>query len=112
MITVLSYFPGQKVTIFLEVVDGYNRVNSITTPKIDGILLPDFSAMIGYPQFMSQIDIGLYVFQFTLPTGAASIGSYLVDASYTYQDGYSNSQLYQVVVNAPYGNFGAVTVGK
>lgn len=111
MITVLQYFPGNKVTLFLEVVDGYGRVNSLTTPQIDGVLFPDFSAAPGYPKFMTQLGIGLYSFQFTLPTGAASVGSYLVEASYTYQDGYVNSQLYQIIVNAPYGNFSTTVIG-
>lgn len=111
MISVLSHFPGNKVTIFLEVVDGYGRVDSITTPQIDGILFPDYSAAPGYPQPMGHVGTGLYTFQFVLPTGAASIGSYLVQASYSYQDGYSNSQLYQVVVTAPYGNFSTTVVG-
>lgn len=111
MITVLSYFPGNKVTIFLEVVDGYGRVDSFTPPKIDGILFPDFSAAPGYPKLMTQLGTGLYYHQFTLPTGAASVGSYLVEASYDYQDGYSNSQLYQIVVSAPYGNFSTTVIG-
>jgi hypothetical protein len=111
MITVLSYFPGNKVTLFLEVVDGYGRVNSITTPQIDGILLPTFTAAPGYPQPMSQLDIGLYYYQFVLPQGASAVGSYLVEASYTYQDGYVNSQLYQIVVLAPFGNFSTTVVG-
>jgi hypothetical protein len=109
MITVLSHFPGQRVTLFLEVVDGYGRVDSLDTPRIDGILMPDFTAIVGYPQNMIRLGVGLYYHQFTLPTGAASIGSYLVEASYNYQDGYVNSQLYQVVVNAPFGQFSAVS---
>lgn len=108
-ITVLSHFPGQKVTLFLEVVDGYGRVDSFDTPRIDGILMPDFTAMTGYPQNMVHIGTGLYYFQFTLPTGAAAIGSYMAEASYNYQDGYVNSQLYQIVVTAPFGNFSAVS---
>jgi hypothetical protein len=108
-ITILPYFPGQKVSIFLEVVDGYGRVDSLTTPKIDGILNPDFTTMAGYPQFMGKVGTGLYVHQFVLPTGASAVGSYLAEASYTYVDGYVNSQLFQIVVNAPFGNFGTVS---
>lgn len=107
-INILQHFPGQRVTLFLEVVDGYGRVDSLTTPKIDGILMPDFAAMIGYPQDMVRIGVGLYYHQFVLPTGAAALGSYLAEASYTYQDGYVNSQLYQVIVTAPFGRFSAV----
>lgn len=109
MITVLSHFPGQRVTLFLEVADGYGRVDSFNTPRIDGILMPDFTAMISYPQNMIRLGVGLYYHQFTLPTGVAAIGSYLVEASYNYQDGYVNSQLYQIVVTAPFGNFSAIS---
>jgi len=105
----LQYFPGQQVTLFLEVVDGYGRVNSFSTPQIDGILMPNFTPLIGYPQPMNQLGKGLYVFQFTLPTGAAAVGSWLAEASYTYQDGYVNSQLYQIVVQAAFGNFGTTS---
>lgn len=108
-IDILQYFPGQRVTLFLEVVDGYGRVDSFSAPQIDGILMPDFNAMIGYPQPMIRLGVGLYYHQFTLPTGAAGVGSFLAEASYNYQDGYVNSQLYQVVVNAAFGNFGVVS---
>lgn len=108
-INILQYFPGQRVTLFLEVVDGYGRVDSLSTPQIDGILMPDFTAMVGYPQNMIRLGTGLYYHQFMLPTGAASVGSFLAEASYNYQDGYVNSQLYQIVVNAAFGNFGVVS---
>ena len=109
MIQNLSYFPGNLVTLFLEVVDGYGRVDSFNPPTIDGIIFPDLSSPPGYPQFMTRLNTGLYSFQFTLPIGAAAIGSYLVEASYTFADGYSNSQLYQISCLAPFGNFSATS---
>jgi hypothetical protein len=55
---------------------------------------------------MTKVETGLYVAQFTLPTGAASIGSYLVDISYTHPTtNIVNTDIYQVIVTAPYGNF-------
>jgi hypothetical protein len=60
---------------------------------------------------MIKLDTGLYYHQFTLPTGAVSVGSYLVDVSYispaTSQE---IKQIYQITVTAPYGNFNA-TIG-
>jgi len=106
---ILSYFPGQKVTLFLEVVDGYGRIDSFTPPTIDGIIFPDLSPAPGFPQLMTHLNTGLYSFNFTLPTGAASVGSYLVEASYNYKDGYVNSQLYQIIVQAAFGNYGATS---
>lgn len=108
----LSYFPGQKATIFLSIVDGYGvRTDSITTPTVDKIIIPDFTLIDGYPQDMIQLDIGLYYYQFTLPTGAVSVGNYLVDVSFTNPDnGNINNQSYQIIVTAPFGNF-STTIG-
>lgn len=106
----LNYYPGQKVTIFLETVDGYGmRIDSLSTPIVDRIFFPDLTLFLGYPQNMIQLDIGLYYHQFTLPLGAISIGSYLIDVSFTNYQGIINTNGYQVIVNAPYGNFSITT---
>jgi len=109
----VTYYPGQKVTIFLETLDGYGvRENVISTPTVNRIIFPNFTLAPGYPQFMMQLDTGLYTFQFVLPTGAAAVGSYLVDVGYNrVSDGYSIIKAYQVVVIAPYGNYSA-TIGN
>lgn len=106
---ILSYFPGQKATIFLETVDGYGtRTDSLTAPTIDRVVFPDLSLAIDFPQLMVKLDNGLYYFQFTLPTNGSSIGSYFVDISFTNPDnGRLNTQGQQIIVNAPFGNFGA-----
>ncbi len=118
---ILSYTPGQKSTIFLEVKnsDGY-RANSLTAPFIsrifaftstDGYTLYDgYLKTDGYNQPFTKVAVGLYFAQLTLPKLAASIGSYLVDASYTSPiDGYVKTQTYQILINAPYGNFSVGT---
>lgn len=109
---VLSYFPGQVATIFLEVTDGYNNIreDSHTTPVVVRIFKPDLTYMDGYIQAMDRLDTGLYRFQFTIPTGAAAVGSYLVDVAYTDPGGFHSGALFQIVVTAPFGNFG-VTIG-
>lgn len=118
MIPILSYFPGQTVTIFLEVTDGYSnvRANSVVTPTIDKILKPDLTPMDGYPQNMTYVETGLYTFQFVLPKGASAIGSYLVDVIYKnpFRAGGNsgddiNYAAYQIIVNSPYGNYGITT---
>jgi len=112
MIQTLAYFPGQKVTTYLEVIDdGYTRVDSVGLPVVNRIVFPDFVLAAGYPQNMIKLDTGLYYHQFTLPTGAVSVGSYLIDISYVHPSGNkSMTKLYQIVVTAPYGNFSA-TIG-
>ena len=104
----LSYFPGQQASIFLETTDGYgSRINIISIPTVDRIISPALVATSGYPQNMTQFDVGLYYYTFTLPTGAVSVGNYLVDVSFINPiNGYTNNQTYQIIVTAPYGNFG------
>jgi len=107
----LQYTPGQKVTIFLETLDGYgSRADCGTTPSITRIMFPDLSLANGYPQNMTRLDVGLYYYQFTLPVGAVTVGSYLVDVVYISpaNDAVFN-QAYQILVNAPFGNFGTTT---
>lgn len=116
---VLSYFPGQLVTVWLQTLDGYTglRADPSSVPMVNRIIMPGFTLATGYPQSMSRLDIGLYYSQFTIPTGAAALGSYLIDVSYPtidQLDGYvggTSYALYEVVVTAPYGNFGTVVVG-
>lgn len=111
MTQVLSYFPGQQVTVFLETktIDGY-RMDSPTTPMVVRIIFPGLTLAANYPAAMDQIDTGLYYAQFTIPTGAEAVGSYLVDVSYTNPStSITNTEIYQIVVTAPYGNFGTTT---
>jgi hypothetical protein len=112
MTETLSYFPGQLVTVFQEMKDINGvRTDGYGAPVVSRIVLPTMTLASGYPQTMTRLDIGLYYFQFTLPTGAASVGSYLVDISFLNPTtGLPNNSTYQVVVTAPFGNFG-VSVG-
>lgn len=116
---ILSYFPGQKVTILLETKtsDGY-RANSAILPYISSIL--SFTSSVdgytaydgylgddGYNQPFTQISVGLYFAQITLPKTASAVGSYLVNANYINpNNGFPNIETYQLIVNAPFGNFG------
>lgn len=113
MTEILSYFPGQQVTIFLETLDGYGqRVDGATVPMVTRVILPGYTLAVGYPQNMNRLDVGLFTFQFTLPTGAVSIGSYLIDVAYISPiNGFVNTQMYQVVVTAPFGQYSIGTVG-
>jgi len=115
--TQLYYFPGQKATVFLETKDGYVRADAslpfdgYAVPVITRVVFPDLSLAAGFPKPMIKLDTGLYFFQFTLPTGGSSVGSYLVDVTYNVPNtSYFTTKLYQLIVTAPFGNFG-VTVG-
>jgi hypothetical protein len=110
---ILNYTPGQQVTFYQEVKDGYNqRTDDGYIPVVTRIILPNFTLFDGYPSAMSRFDVGLYYFQFQLPIGAASVGTYFIDIAYLNPD----TQLVvndsrQIIVTAPFGNFGVSTVG-
>lgn len=108
MVQILQYFPGQLVTVILEIKnsDGY-REDSTSLPLINRIILPSLTLAANYPQPMTNIDIGLYYYKFTLPTGSTAVGSYIVDISYIDPNDFSTKSLvYQIIVNAVAGNFG------
>ncbi len=109
MSKILNLFPGQICTVFLDTLDGYgSRKDPTETPFISRIIFPGLTLAEDYPQDMLKIDTGLYYYQFTLPTGASAVGSYLVDISYLNTDtDLPNSLLYQIIVQAPYGNYSA-----
>ena len=109
MAQILHFSPGQVVRIFLEIKDGYGtRTDPTELPVVNQIILPGLTLAADYPEDMSLIYTGLYYFQFTLPSGAAAVGSYLVDVSYIDPSNLAiNSEIYQIIVSAPFGNFSA-----
>lgn len=114
MSNILNYTPGQNVTIFQEIKDGYGvRTDDGYVPVVTRVITPTFTLATGYPQNMTRLDTGLYYFQFTLPTGAAAVGSYLVDIAYLNPiNSVIVSNTFQIVVSAAYGNFGITVVGQ
>jgi len=108
MIQSLYYSPGQQATIILEIIsDGY-RVDPIALPLINRIIYPGLTLAAGFPQNMTKIDTGIYRFIFTLPTGASSVGTYLVDGYYVDPNAFNMVfALYQVIVTAPFGIYSA-----
>lgn len=108
--------PGQTVTIVQQVLnsdgyraDGYSPYG-FGDPVIARIVYPDLSLAVGYPAAMNKLDVGLFYYSFILPTGAAAVGTYIVDL-YWYHP--TTLQLQQdtvlVVVTAPFGIY-SVTV--
>lgn len=111
MTQILYYSPGQIATILLETFnsDGY-REDSPSLPIVNRIIFPALTLAANFPQGMTKLDTGLYYYQFTLPTGAVSVGSYIVDVIYTDPVTLAVREIaYQIICNAPNGNFGIVT---
>lgn len=107
------YSPGQLATVVLETfgVTG-SRADSPVDPIITRILTPPLSDGYhldpdGYTHPMVKLSTGLYYYQFTLPVGAKSIGTYFVDGYYVNPTTMNSKNIgYQIVVSAVAGNYG------
>ena len=108
---ILFHSPGQTVTVVFETLDGYgSRSDGYSTPIITRVIFPNLSLATGYPQPMTRLDVGLYRFQFGLPSLASSVGTYIVDISYQDPDSGLPAQTFaQVVVTAPFGQYSVST---
>jgi len=112
--TVLTYSPGQVATVFWQILnlDGYRVDGYGGAPVITRVVLPNLTVAAGYPVSMNRFDVGLYVYSFTLPTGAASVGSYLVDIQWYNPDTLQlQEDFVQIVVNSPYGVYSVIPIG-
>jgi hypothetical protein len=119
--TILSYSPGQQVTIFLETknsdgyyadgyyADGYS-IDGYEAPVVQRVFLPDLTLDVNYPQPMLQLDTGIYYHQFTLPTGASAVGSYFVSIAFRDPNTFLlKFESYQILVRAPFGLYSATS---
>ena len=90
--------------------DGYGADGYYDLPLINRIIFPSLAEAVGYPKQMARIDTGLYYFQFTLPTGSAAVGTYIVDVKYVSPITENWAQtFYQVICTAPFGNYSIST---
>ncbi len=108
--------PGQTVTIVQQTLnsdgyraDGYSPYG-FGDPVVARIIFPDKTTATGYPAPMNKIDVGLFSYSFKLPTGAAAVGTYIVDLYWFHPTtGKLQQDIVLVVVSAPFGLYG-VTV--
>lgn len=115
----LWYSPGQTVTIVQQVLnldgyraDGYAFSGSgpLGAPVIARLIYPDFTLAPAYPVAMTKLDTGLYTWSFTLPTGGAAVGTYIVDGYWYHPDTLQLQQDFtQIVVLAPFGLYSVTT---
>ena len=118
---ILSYSPGQTVTLFLETknsdgyfADGYYgngySIDGYESPVIQRLIKPDMTLDGYYPQPMAKFDIGLYYYSFTLPIGAAAVGNYYINAAYRNPDSdLLQFESYLISVKAPFGLYSATS---
>jgi hypothetical protein len=108
---VISANPGTRTSIVLEtkMLGASLRSDPDVLPMVLRVVAPDHTTLIGgYPLPMTRLDVGLFVLDIQIPTGATAIGSFIVDVVYK-MSGIDYSEVYQVVVNAPYANFSVST---
>jgi hypothetical protein len=97
--------PGQKVTLAVQVLDGYGARTDGYIPSVNNIYFPNLSTAAGFPIVMTRIETGLYVYQLTIPAGAASVGTFLANVKFLDPStGYTIWQLFQINVALPFGN--------
>jgi hypothetical protein len=118
MATILNYSPGMKVTLYLETVDASgilmdadyltHTIDGYHSPTIHRLIKTDFDGY--YPQPMTRLDTGIYYYQFTLPTGSVSIGSFFADIDFL--DPATDTMrhtAFQILVSAPMGLYSIST---
>jgi hypothetical protein len=111
---ILNYTPGQVVTFYQEVKDGYThqRTDDGYVPVVTRVILPGFTLASGYPLAMTRMDVGLYYFRFRLLGGAAAVGTWFVDIVYMDPNsGLLVNASRRIICSSPFGNFGVSTVG-
>jgi hypothetical protein len=114
MSTVLSYSPGQVATLVQQVLnlDGYRADGYAGPPIIARIVFPNLTLASGYPVAMTKLDTGLYNYSFRLPTGGASVGTYIVDIYWYHPNTLQLQQNFiQINVTSPYGVYSIAPVG-
>lgn len=106
MTTAIQANPGQKITIAIQVVDGYGGLHDgYQAPTVDFLLNPAGNLMSGYPSVMTEIVSGIWKSTISLPTGMSSLGSYLASCSWPAPDtGVFQNELFILNVALPFGN--------
>lgn len=106
MTTILQYTPGSVVTVVLQTLNDLGiREDGYSTPVIERVILPDLSESSLYPLDMIRIDVGFFYHRFTIPSNAISVGSYLVDISWTNAANDPKQDIVQIICSPTSGNF-------
>jgi len=95
--------PKQILTLFFEVFNSnQERTDAPTDPLILSIYNPNFDLLDGYPVAMTNIDVGLYSFTFTVPPGPSAIGTYVINIIWEDPDTLNQKQTYyQIICKSP-----------
>jgi hypothetical protein len=108
---ILNYAPGQTATLVFQTLNSLGaRSDGYGIPSITRIISPSLTLAVGFPQSMTRLDVGLFTFQFALPTMASAVGTYIADIAYQDPDsGNPKATFFQIVVSAPFGQYSIST---
>ena len=100
--------PGQTVSLVVQTVDGYGARQDGAVPNVMSIYFPDRSLAQGFPQPMTRLEQGLYVYDMIIPQGMLSLGTFTASVMYM-QPGTNNPvwQVFTINVARPFGNSSA-----
>ena len=100
--------PGQTVSLVVQTVDGYGARQDGSVPQIMSIYFPDKSLSQGFPQAMSRLEQGLYIYDVIIPQGTMSLGTFVASVMFI-QPGTGNTvwQVFTINVARPFGNSSA-----
>lgn len=106
MVTSIFANPGQKITLAVQVIDGYGGLHDgYQAPTVDFLMNPAGNMITGYPTIMSEIATGIWKHTITLPSGASAIGPYLASCSWPHPDtGIFQNEIFILNVALPFGN--------
>lgn len=95
--------PKQVLTLFFEVFNStQQRADSPSDPLITSIYNPNFDLLDGYPAAMTNINVGLYSFTMTMPTGPTAVGTYIISIIWKDPDTSDQKQThYQIICKSP-----------
>lgn len=103
--------PGQTVSLVVQTVDGYGARQSGSVPQVMSIYFPDRSVAQGFPQSMSELETGLYIYDIAIPEGTMGLGTFVASVVYT-QQGTGNPvwETFIISVARPFGNSSATPI--
>ncbi len=100
--------PGQTISITVQTLDGYgNRVDGYT-PTVMSVYFPDRSLSQGFPEAMVRLETGLYVYNLSIPSGLASLGTFVASTMH-FDPGSAELvwNVFSINVARPFGNSSA-----
>ncbi len=88
---------------------GGDRINYSSPPAVMSVYFPDKSLAAGFPQNMTRLDTGLYVFDITIPSGSGYLGTFIVSTRHV-ETSAIQWNTFLINVARPFGNSSATAI--